>query len=169
MTEPLPFHFSLSSLSITMQSNVPNTVTVVVLQLLSCVQLFATPWTAAHQGPLSSIIFCSLLKFISTELVMLSNHFILCHPLLLLPSIFPSIRVFSNELVLHIRQPKCWSFYFSISSSNKYSGLISCSLIFLSKRVKGLSGEFSSPSTVLLEKNYCMIQQSHSWVYIQKK
>ena len=80
-------------------------------------------WTAAHQSPLSLTIFQSSLRFMSTELVMLSNHLILCCPLLLLPSIFPRIRVFSSELALRIRWPKCWSF--SISLSNEYSGLIS--------------------------------------------
>ena len=94
-----------------------------VVQSLSCVQLFATPWTAALQAPLPSI-FRSLLKFMSIESVMLSNHFILCCPLLLLPSIFLSIRVFSNELALCLRWPKYWNFSFSISSSNEYSGFI---------------------------------------------
>ena len=85
----------------------------------------ATSWTAAHQASLSITNSRSLLKLMSIESVMSSNHLILCHPLLLPPSIFPSIRVFSNELVLHIRWPKCWSFGFSISPSNEYSGLIS--------------------------------------------
>ena len=88
------------------------------LQSLSCVQLFATLWTAACQHPLSSTVFWSLLKFISVELVILSNHLILCHPILLLPSVFPSIRVFSSESALRIRWPKDWSF--SISPSNEY-------------------------------------------------
>ena len=86
-------------------------------------RLFVIPWTAAHQSSLSFIISQSLLKFISIELMMPSNHLILCHPLLLLPSIFPSIRVFSNESALLIRWPRYWSF--SISLSNEYSGLIS--------------------------------------------
>ena len=96
-----------------------------VVQSLNCVWLFATPWTAAHQGSLSFTISQSLLKLMSTESVMPSNHLILCRPLLLLPSIFSSIRVFSNESALHIRWPKYWSFSFSISPSNEYSGLIS--------------------------------------------
>ena len=100
--------------------------TVAVVQSLSCVRLFATPWTAARQDPLSIANSWSLLKLMSIESVMPSNHLILCHPLLLLPSIFPSIRVFSNESDLHIRWPKYWSFSFSISPSNEYSGLISC-------------------------------------------
>ena len=97
--------------------------TVVVAQLLSSVQLYTTPWNAAHQAPLFSTISWHLDKFMSIESVMLSNHLILCHPLLLLPSIFPSIRVFSNESTLCIRWPKNWSL--SIRPSNKYSGLIS--------------------------------------------
>ena len=95
------------------------------VQLLSCVQLFVTPWTAAHQASLSITNSWSLLKLMSIELVMPSNHFILCCPLFLLPSIFPSIRVFSNESVLSIKWPKYWSFSFSISPANEYSGLIS--------------------------------------------
>ena len=98
---------------------------VVVVQSLSHSQLFATPWTAARQASLSFTISCSLLKPMFIESVMPSNHLILCHSLLLLPSVFPSIRVFSSESVLCIRWPKCWSFYFSISPSNEYSGLIS--------------------------------------------
>ena len=94
-------------------------------QVLSRVQLFATPWTAACQASLTITISRSLLKLMSIDLVMPSNHLILGCPLLLLPSIFPSIRVFSNESVLHIRWPKYGSFSFSISPSNEYSGLIS--------------------------------------------
>ena len=95
------------------------------LQSLSRVRLFATPWTAASQTSRSITNFQSLLELMSIESVMPSNHLFLCHPLLLLPSIFPNIRVFSSESVLHIRWPKCWSFSFSISPSNEYSGLIS--------------------------------------------
>ena len=95
------------------------------VQSLSCVQLFAIPGTPALRASLAINNSRNLLKFVSIESVMPSNHFILCHPLLLLPSIFPSIRVFSNESALHIRWPKHWSFSFSTSSSNKYSGLIS--------------------------------------------
>ena len=95
-----------------------------VVLLLSHVQLFATPWTAACQASLSFAISLSLLKFMSIELVMPSNHPIFCCPLLLPPSIFPSIGVFSNESALHIRWPKYWSFSFRISPSDKYSGLI---------------------------------------------
>ena len=91
----------------------------------SDVQLFATPWTTAHQASLSFTISQSLLKLMPIESVMASNHLVLCRPLLLLPSIFPNIWVFSNESALHIRRPKCWSLSFSISPSNVYSGLIS--------------------------------------------
>ena len=100
-------------------------VVVVVLQLLSNVAFFAAPLTVASQVSLSRNISWSLLKLMSFESVMPSNHLILCPPLLLLLSIFPSIRVFSNETALHIRWPKHWSFSFSISPSNDYSGLIS--------------------------------------------
>ena len=92
------------------------------VQLLSCVQLFGTPWTAAHQASLSITNPQGLLKLMFIESVMQSNHLILCHPLLLLPSIFPNIRVFSNKSVLRIRWPKYWSFSFNISPSIEYSG-----------------------------------------------
>ena len=102
-------------------------------------------WTAAHQASLSITNFRSLLMLMSIELVMPSNHLILCHPLFLLPSIFPSIRVFSNESVLHIRWPKYWSFSFSISPSNEYSGLVSFRMGWLdSLQSKGLSRVFSN-------------------------
>ena len=97
----------------------------VKVKLLSRVQLFVTPWTAARQASLSITNSQSLLKLMSIEFVMPSNHLILCCPLLLPPSIFPSIRVFSHESVLHIRWPKYWSFSFNISPSGEYSGLIS--------------------------------------------
>ena len=93
--------------------------------MLSCVQLFATPWTTAPQASLSITNSWSLFKLMSIASVMPSDHLILCHPLLLLPSIFPNIRVFSSESVLHIRWPEFWNFSFSISPSNEYLGLIS--------------------------------------------
>ena len=96
----------------------------VVVQLLSCVQFFVTPWTAAHQASLSFTISQSLLNFMFIESVMPSNHFILCCPLLLLPSIFPSNRVFSNELILGSKWPKYWNFSLSVSLPNENSGLI---------------------------------------------
>ena len=99
--------------------------TFVAVQSLSRVQLFAASWTRAHQASVSFTLSQSLLKLMSIESVMASNHLILCCPLLLLPSVFPSIRVFSNASVLYIRWPKDWSFSFSISLSSEYSGLIS--------------------------------------------
>ena len=95
------------------------------VQLLNCVRLFATPWTAVRQASLFISNSQSLRKLMSIKLMMLSNHLILCHSLLLLPSIIPSIRVFSKESALHIRWPKYWNFSFSISPSNEYSGLTS--------------------------------------------
>ena len=110
------------------------------LQSLSCVWLFATPWTATHQASLSITNSGSLFKFMSIKLVMPSDHVILCCPLFLLPSIFPNIRVFSNESVLCIRWPKYWSFSFSISPSNEYSGLTG----LISLQFKGLPRVFSN-------------------------
>ena len=116
-----------------------------VVQVLSHVQLFVTPWTAAHRASQCFTIFHSLLKFMSTESVIPSNHLILCHPLLLLPSIFPSIRVFPNESALYIRWPKYWSLGFSISPSNEQSGLISFRIDWFDLLAsKGLSRVFSS-------------------------
>ena len=113
------------------------------VQSLSHVQLFVTPWTAARQACLTITNSLSLLKLMSIESVMPSNHLILCRPLLLLPSIFPSIRVFSNESVLRIRWPRYWSF--SISPSNEHSGLISFRMVWLiSLQSKGLSRAFSN-------------------------
>ena len=109
------------------------------VQLLSHVRLSVTPWTAARQGSLSITISWCLLKLMSIKSVMPSNHLILCHPLLLLPSIFPSIRIFSNESTLHIRWPKYWSFSFSISPSNEYSGLNSFRASLVAQLVKNLS------------------------------
>ena len=113
------------------------------VQLLSHIQLFATPWAAAHQASLSITNSQSLLKLMSIELVMPSNHLIFCHPLLLLPSIFPSIRVFSNESVIRIRWPKYWSFSFSISPSNEYSGLIAFKIDWLD--LLAVQGTLKSP------------------------
>ena len=113
-----------------------------------------TPWTAACQASLSITNSRGLLKLMSIESVMPSNHLILCHPLLLLPSIFLSIRVFSNESVLHIRWPKYWSFSFSISPSNEYSGLISfrtdwLDLLTVQETLKSLLQHHSSKATIL--------------------
>ena len=120
----------------------------------SRVRLFATPWTTAHQASLSINNSWSLFTLMSIESVMPSNHLILCHSLLLLPSVFPSIRVFSNESVLHIRWPKYWSFSFSISPSNEYLGLISFSmdwldLLAVQGTLKNLLQHHSSKASVL--------------------
>ena len=127
---------------------------VVVVQLLSHVQLFATPWTAACQASLSFTISWGLLKLLSIESVMPSNHLILCHPLLLLPSIFPSIRVISNESSLPIRWPKYWSFSLSISPSNEYPGLVSfrmdwLDLLAVQGTLKSLLQHHSSKASIL--------------------
>ena len=124
---------------------VPLFTFIVVVQSLSCVPLFETPWTAACQASLSFANSWSLLKLMSIELVMPSNHLILCRPLLLLPSVFPSIRVFSSESALCIRWPKYCSFSFSISPSGGYSGLIPAGLTgLISLLSKGLSRVFFS-------------------------
>ena len=122
------------------------------VQSLSRVQLFATPWTAAHQASLSITNSQSLLKLMSIESVMPSDHLILCHTLLL-PSILPSIRVFSNESVLRIRWPKNWSFSFSISPSNEYAGLISfrmdwLDLLAVQRTLKSLLQHHSSKASI---------------------
>ena len=124
------------------------------VQLLSCVCLFATPWTAARQASLSITNSQSLLKLMSIELVMLSNHLILCCPLLLPPSIFPSIRVFSDESVLPMRWPRYWSFSNSISPSNEYSGLTSfrmdwLDLLAVQGTLKSLLQQHSSKASIL--------------------
>ena len=117
---------------------------IVVVQSQSHTWLFAAPWAVAHQSPLSSTISQSVLRFIFLESVMLSNYLILCHLLLLLPSIFPSIKVFSSKLTLCIRWPKYWSFSFSISPSNGYSGFISFRIDWFDfLAVQGLSKVFS--------------------------
>ena len=115
------------------------------VESLSCVQLFATSWTAAFQASLSITDSQSLLKLMSIVSVMPSNHLILCHPLLLPPSVFPSIRVFSNESVLHIRWPKYWSFSFNISPSNEHPGRSPLRQTgWISLQSKGLSRVFSN-------------------------
>ena len=136
------------------------------VQSLSHVQLFVTPWTAAHQAFLSITNFQSLLKLMSIESVMPSNHLILCCTLLLLPSVFPSIRVFSNESVLHIRWPKYWNFSFSISPSNEYSELISFriawfDLLAVQGTLKSLLQHHSSKASILQHSAFFMVQLSH--------
>ena len=139
------------------------------VQLLSRVQLFATLWTAARQASLSITNSWSLLKLMFIELMMPSNHLILCCPLLLPPSIFPSIRVFSNESALRIRWPKYWSFSFSISPSNDYSGLISFRmdwLDFLAVQgiLKSLLQHHSSKASVLQCSAFFIVQLSHPYM-----
>ena len=140
------------------------------VQSLICVWLFATSWTTAHQASLSITNSQSLLKLISIELVMPSNHLILCHPLLLPPSIFPSIRVFSNESVLCIRWPKYWSFSFSISPSNEYSGLnISFrmdwfDLLVVQGTLKRLLQHHGSKTSVLRHSAFFTVQLSHPYM-----
>ena len=128
-----------------------------------------TPWTAAHQASLFFTISQSLLKLISIKSVMPSNHLILCHPFLLLPSIFPSIRVFSSESALHIRWPKFWSFSFNISPSNEYSGLISCridwwDLLAVQGPLKSLLQHHSSKASVLRCSAFFIAQLSHPYM-----
>ena len=140
-----------------------------VVQSLSHVCLFATSWTTACQAPLFSIISWSLFRFMSLESVMLSNHLILCHPLLLLPSIFPSIRVFSNESALHISWPKYWSISFSISPSNEYSGLISFrinwfDLLAVQETLKSFLQRHSSKASILWHSAFFVVQLSHPYM-----
>ena len=139
------------------------------VQLLSCVQLFATPWSAAHQASLSITNSWSLLKLMSIESVMPSNHLSLCRPLLLSPSIFLSIRVFPNESLLHIRWPKYWSFSFTISPSNEYSGLISFRMDWLDflavqGTLKSLLQHHSSKASILQRSPFFIVQLSHSYM-----
>ena len=136
---------------------------------LSRVQLFVTPWTAAHQASLSITNSQSLLKLMAIELVMPSNHLILCRPLLLSPSIFPSIRVFSSESFRHIRWPKYWSFSFSISPSNKYSELISfkidcLDLLAVQGTLKSLLQHHSLKASFLWRSTFSMVQLSYPYM-----
>ena len=128
-----------------------------------------TPWTVAHQDSLSFTISLSLLKLISIESVMPSKHLVLCHPLLLLPSIFPSIRVFSNEPALNIRWPKYWNFSFSISPSNEHPGLISfrmnwLDLLAVQGTLKSLLQHHSSKASILWHSAFFMVQLSHPYM-----
>ena len=139
------------------------------VQLLSCVQLFVTPWTTAHQASLSITNTWSPPKPMSIESVMPSNHLILCHPFLLLLSIFPSIRVFSNESTLCIRWPKCWSFSFNISPSNEHPGLICfrmdlLDLLAVQGTLKNLLQDHSSRESILLHSAFFMVQLSNPYM-----
>ena len=144
-----------------------SSVTISSVQLLNCVWLFATPWTAACQASLSITISQSLPRLMSIESVMPSNHLILCHPLLLLPSIFPSIMVFSNESVLCIRWLKYWSF--NISRSNQYSGLIFFridwfDLLVIQETLKSLLQYHGSKASILRHSAFFMVQHSHAYM-----
>ena len=139
------------------------------VQSLSRVRLFATPWTEACQASLSITNSWSLPKLMSITLVMPSNHLILCHPLLLLPSIFPSIRVFSSESVLCIRWPKYWSFPFSICPSNEYSGLVSFRIDWfdlpeVQGTLKNLFQHHSSKASILQHSAFFMVHLSHQYM-----
>ena len=135
----------------------------------SYVQLFALPWTTPRQASLSFTISQSLLKLMSIESVMPSNHFILCHPLLLLPSIFPNIKVLSSELALHIRWPKYWKFSSSVSPSNEYSGLISFKvdrfdLLAVKGTLKSLLQHHSVKVSIWGGSAFLMVQLSHPYM-----
>ena len=139
------------------------------VQSLSHFRLLAAPWTATHQASMSIINSQNLLKLMSLESVMPSSHLNLCHPLLLPPSIFPSIRVFSNESVLCIRWPKYWSFSFSISPSNEYSGLISLrmdwfDILAVQGTLKSLLECHSSKASILWFSAFFIVQVSHPYV-----
>ena len=139
------------------------------VQSLSHIQLFATPWTATCQASLSITNSQSLLKLMLIELVMPSNHLILCHPLLLPPSIFPSITVFSNESALCIRWSKDWSFSFSISPSNEYSGLICfrmdwLDLLAVQGTLKCLLQQYSSKASILRHSAFFTVQLSQQYM-----
>ena len=143
-----------------------------IIQSLSCVWLFATPWTAVHQASLSITNSQNLLKLMSITSVMPSNHLILCHPLLP-PSIFPSIRIFSKASVLHIRWPKCWSFNVSISHSSDYLGLISfridwLNLLAVQGTLKSHLQHHSSKASILQLSAFFIVQLSHPYVTIGK-
>ena len=143
------------------------------VQSLSHIRLFVAPWTAACQASLSITNSRSLLKLMSIESVMPSNHLILCRPLLLLPSIFPSTKVFSNESALCIRWPKYWSFSFNISPSNEYSGPISFRMDWLDHlavqgTLKSLLQHHSSKASILRGSAFFIVQLSHPYMTIGK-
>ena len=145
-----------------------------VSQSLSCIQVFATPWTAAYQASLPFSVSWSLLKPISVELMMPSNHLILCRPLLLLPPILPSMRVFFSESALHIRWPKYWSFSFSISPSNEHPGLISfrmgwLDLLAVQGTLKSLLQHHSSETSILKCLAFLKVRLSHHSFPYRKK
>ena len=153
---------------VNLEGRILNQGMVVVIQLLSGLWLFVTPWTAWHQASLSFSISLSLLKLMSIESMMPPNHLILCHPLLLLPTIFPSIRVFSSESALHIRWPKYWSFI--ISPSSEYPGLIFFridwfDLLAVQGTLKSLLQYHNSKASILWHLAFFIIQLSHlTWL-----
>ena len=139
------------------------------VQLLSCVRHFVTPWTAACQASLSITNSRSLLKLMSIESVIPSNRLIRCHPLLLLPSIFPSIRVFSSESALRLRRPKYWSFSFNLSPSSEHPGLISfrmdwLDLLAVHGTLKSLLQYHSSEASILQRSAFFIVQLSHPYM-----
>ena len=142
--------------------------TCVFVESLSYAQLFVIPWTVAHQAILSFTVSQSLLKLMSVKSVKPSSHHVLCRALLLLPSVFPSIRVFSNESVLHIKWPKFWSFSFSISPSNEYSGLVSfrmewLDLLAVQETLKSPLQHYSSKASILWCSAFFIVQLSHPY------
>ena len=167
MVKNLPFN--AGDVGSTLVRELRSHIVVAVVRLLSQVQLFATPRTAASQASLFFTISQNLLKLMSIESVMSSNHLILCYPLLLLSSIFPSISVFSNESALPIRWPKYWSFSFSIGSSNEYSGLISfridrLNFLAIQGILKSLLQHHSSKASILRHSAFFMVQLSHPYM-----
>ena len=146
---------------------------IIVVQSLDCIHLFVTPCTAACQASLSFTISRSLCKLMSIELVMPSNYLILCHPLFLLPSIFPRVRVFSSESTLCIRWPKYWSFSFSISPCSEYSGLISFridwfDLLVVQGTLKSLLQHHNSKASILQRLAFFTVQLSHPYMITGK-
>ena len=169
LPSPSPFYLFLKATEASIDTESILCVGCHSVQSLSPVRLFATPWTAALWASLSITNSQSLLKLMSIESMMPSNHLILCHPFLLLPSIFPNIRVFSNESVLHIRWPKYWSFTFSISPSSENSGLISfrmdwLDLLAVQGTLKSLLQHHSSKASILRCSAFFMVQLSHPYM-----
>ena len=160
--------FSLVSMMLTMDMSYVNFIQFSSVQSFSHVQLFATPWTKASQASLSITNSWSPPKPMSIELVMPSSHLILCHPLLLLPSIFPSIRVFSNESTLYMRWPKYWSFRFNTSSSKEHPGLIFrmdwLDLLAVQGTLKSLLQQHTSKASILWCSTFLIVQVSHPYM-----
>ena len=163
------YMYTYSWFTLPYHRNQHNTVQFSSVQSLSRVRLFATPWTTAHQASLSITNSRSPPKPMSMESVMIFNCLVFCHPLLLLPLIFPSIKVFSNESVLHIRWPKYWSFSFNVSPSNEYPGLISfrmdwLDLLAVLGTLKSLLQHHSSKASILLSSAFFIAQLSHPYM-----